>query len=249
MKPVQKSSHERRGLLAFALLALAAASSIAPSASAGVITYETPAGSTTSGGAVDASATFTTSAGMLTITLENLLANPTDVAQLISDLSFTLSSDVTGSSSLSSSSAAEVDVASDGSFATGSVVTTGWALSAPSPPDELLLNVLGTPIGPAHLIIGPPDAGGTYSDANGSIAGNPPHNPFLLTSASFTISNATITDSTTVTAATFSFGTTEGIDVVGTPKVPPSQIPEPGTLALLGLGLASLAHRRSQRQR
>ena len=35
--------------------------------------------------------------------------------------------------------------------------------------------------GPDYTLIGPPGPDGTYSNANGSIAGNPAHNPFLTT--------------------------------------------------------------------
>ena len=78
-----------------------------------------------------------------------------------------------------------------------------------------------------------------YSNANGSIAGNGPHNRFLNQSALFVISLAGITDSTLITSATFSFGTTDGALLV--PSVP-STVPIPGALPLfasrlVGLGL------------
>ena len=205
------------------------------SANANTITFATPGGATTSGGAVDASATFSTGAGTLSIKLVDLEANPTDVAQLISDLSFTLSSGQT-SGNLTSSSGRQRTVAGNGSFAAGALpVDTGWALTG------LHLDVLGTPIGPAHLIIGPPDASNKYSNANGSIAGNGPHNPFLVGDVTFTISIPTLTAQDNVTSATFSFGTTAGQNLV--PGVPQTTntIPDGGTtVLLLGAGLSVL---------
>jgi hypothetical protein len=61
-----------------------------------------------------------------------------------------------------------------------------------------------------------------------SIAGNAPHNPFLNQTATFMLDAPGVTDSTTVTSAIFSFGTTAGNDVPGTKTVP-----EPSSLTLL----------------
>src|SRR5215472_9023400 len=92
-------------------------------------TFMTPTGSTTGGQPVDASAVFTTGSGTVTITLNNLEANPTSVVQNLSDLSFTLSNGAT-SGTLASSSGMEVTVNGDGTFSTGATVSpTAWKLS------------------------------------------------------------------------------------------------------------------------
>jgi hypothetical protein len=225
----------------FVALAFAAALQ----ASATVITFVTPTGATTGGGPVNASATFTTGAGTLFISLTDLQANPTDVAQLISDLDFTLSGGQT-TGTLSSSSGTQINVAGNGTFALGSTGSTGWGLNN-NVAGGLQLDALGF-IGPAGLIIGPPGAGGTYSNANGSIAGNGPHNPFLNQTATFSLLIAGLNADSIITSATFSFGTVPGINVPGIPQLPGGKIPEPASIALLGIGLLAFgASRRSRK--
>jgi hypothetical protein len=199
------------------------------------ITYVTPTGATTSGGPVNASATFTTGTNSISVSLSNLQANISDVAQALSDLFFTYSGSNLSGQTLTSSSSQEITVASNGTFSLGPTVSTGWALSSPAS-NTLLLNDLGA-AGPTHLILGPPGGGGTYSNANGSIAGNPAHNPFLNQTAMFVISLLGITPSTTITSATFSFGTTAGINVSGVP----SAVPLPGALSLFATALVGIA--------
>jgi hypothetical protein len=221
-------------IAAGALAWLAVGSGIVP-AHAGSIEYFTPSGSTTGGQPVDASASFTTSTGILSITLTNLEANPTSVVQALSDLQFTLGNggSLTGAS-LFTSVGQEITVNSNGTFTLGSAVATGWVPTLGGTSGAL--DVLGAGgAGPKHLIIGPPGAANTYSNANGSIAGNAPHNPFLNDFATFTIIGTGITADTTITSATFSFGTTEGANLV-----PGVAVPEPGSLALCAMGATSI---------
>jgi len=194
--------------------------------------FVTPAGSTTGGQPVDAQATFTFGTNSLHIVLTNLEANPKSVIQALSDLAFTIGT-AASSSSLSGSSGTERTIAGNGTFTDGSTVAAGWVFSGGG--TTFLLDVLAGPghAGPAHLVIGPPGPGGTYSNANGSIAGNGPHNPFLGESATFDLSLLGVDANTTITGVTFSFGTTEGNLVPGTPLQ--EEAPEPGSLALLGL--------------
>jgi hypothetical protein len=157
---------------------------------AGSFTFVTPTGSSTGGGPVLAEADFTTNAGSMSITLRNLQPNITDVAQALSDLIFTLSgaAPLTGSTE-TASSGQEITIAGNGTFTLGATVPAGWPYSSTATVGTL--NVLaGGGAGPAHLIVGPPDGGNVYTAANGSIAGNGPHNPFLNQSASFTITGA-----------------------------------------------------------
>ena len=217
----------------------ALACGVALQASADTVTFSTPTGATTSGGAVDASAMFVTGPGTITITLNDLLANPGNVAQLVSDLNFTLSNGA-ATGTLSSSSATQISIS--GHHGTiGSTGETGWVLNGVS--GGLQLDALGAPTTPSEHINGP----GPYSNANGSIDGNKPHNPFLDGTAQFTIDVAGVTAATTVTGAVFSFGTTPGIDVTGTSST--TSVPEPATLGLLALGLLGAGGMRMRRRK
>jgi hypothetical protein len=215
--------------LAMAGVALMTLAFTTPAAQASVFTFKTPSGATDQAGdPVSAEADFTLNNGTLTITLKDLLANPKDAGQLLSDLFYTVNSGSPGTT-LSSSSGQEISVDKNGNATTGSTVAAGWAFSTSGTTG--LLNVLaGGAAGPAHLIIGPPGPGGVYTNANGSIAGNKPHNPFLNQSATFTITGVT---GTSITGVTFSFGTQSGDNVTG---VPSTVVPEPSTMALAGLG-------------
>jgi hypothetical protein len=190
---------------------------------------------------VNAEADLTTSAGSISITLKDLQANPTDVGQLLSDLSFAVGNggSLTGSSQTGASSQ-ELTVKGGGTFNIGANLTTvaevGWVYTTSSSTAGKL-DVLQGPghAGPAHLITGPPGRP-TYANAKGSIAGNGPHNPFLNQSATFTITAPKVSADTTITGVVFSFSTTEDSVLIPGVMVP---VPEPSSLllGLVGLGV------------
>lgn len=237
-------------VLASGLALLVAQTALPMQATAAIVEYTTPAGTLVGGQPVDAKATFVTGAGSLSITLENLKDNPTSVIQALSDLAFALSGHET-TGTLSSSSGLERTVNSNKTYTDGAVGSTGWALQnaydflPAAGADGLRVHVLGTLIGPAHLVVGGPDgASNKYDNANGSIKGNPGHNPFLAGAITFTLAIPGVTADATVTDALFSFGTSEGNNVPGCRKgdcvVPPIEVATPGALALLGTGLAAV---------
>jgi len=127
---------------------------VALGANANIITVSTPSGPTEQGGLpVDASATFITGANTVTVTLTDLLANPTSAAQLISDISFGLTGGQT-SGTLVSSVGTDRTVNGNGTFLDGATgPRTGWQI------DTGLLTALGGGQ-PGQLIIGPPDGSG-----------------------------------------------------------------------------------------
>jgi hypothetical protein len=216
------------------LASLAASLLLAPAAEASISTYDIAAGTTVGGQPVSATVTFTTSTDDIKISLTNLQNNPTSVIQNLSDLAFTLDTGQTGGSLLTSF-ALERTVNGDGTFTDGSTVSTGWQLETSG--SGLRLHVLGTPIGPAHTLIGDSGAGNLYSNAGGSIAGNSSHNPFITGTATFDLQVLGVTTLSLVNSATFSFGTTEGNNVPGIR----SRVPEPSTLLLLVSGLSIVA--------
>jgi len=228
-----------RGLGVMVAVLFGAGLLFAPGAESSTSTYITPSGSTAGGQPVSATATFVTSNDDIKITLTNLQSNPTSVVQNLSDLTFTLSTGQT-SGTLLSSSGLERTVNANGTFSNGGTVATGWLLEA-----GLHLNDLaGGGAGPAHTLIGGPDGSSVYSNANNSIAGNVPHNPFLAGTISFDIQVIGVTAATLVNGVIFSFGTTPGVEVTGTPRVP-----EPATALLLGSGLLIVGALRWRRRR
>ena len=209
--------------------------SVSGTALAASFSFSTPADATdTAGEPVSASASFVTGTDSLTITLTNLEANQKSAGQLLSDLFFTLNN-VTSGGTLSSSNANTIFVASDGSTSPGPQNTsTGWVFSVSGGVFHLD-GLNGADNVPAYLIIGPPDGSGNYSNANSSIAGNGPHNPFVDQTAAFVLSISGINSDTIVTGATFSFGTTPGDNVPG------GGVPDSGsTVMLLGTALGSV---------
>ena len=220
---------------------LVTALTISGIASGTTITFVTPSGSATSDGSVNASAVFVTGPGTLTITLSDLLASPTSVGELLSNVQFALSSSLNGSASMSSS-ATERTINPDQSFTEGSTVSTGWALQASGGGGIMICMICpnhGTPAStspPSHLIIG----AGPYTNANGSITGNGPHNPFLDETATFTISDSAITSATVASGVVFGFGTQFGSEVTGQVAGSASAVPESRTMLLIGTGLILL---------
>jgi len=221
---------------------------LAGSAGANTITFFTPAGATDTpgGNPVDASATFTTSGNTVMITLTDLLNNPKEAGQLISDISFHLTSGQTVATiNPLSGTTTWRTVNSDGTFTDSTTPPPGshnWAVDF-SPPDPTTIHIsalLGGAVGPAGLIIGGPGAGSLYSNANGSIAGSPSHNPFLLGPVTFTLNVPGVNVDSSINSMSFSFGTTIGDNIPGIP--PQRGVPDGGTtVMLLGAALSGLA--------
>ena len=233
MQNVLRSFCARSGL---AMAGVAGLFGVAGVAGANTIDLSTPVGSLDAAGEpVLASAEVVTGADSVIVRLQNWTANPKSVGQNISDFGFQLSDGTTAT--LTGSAGTERTVIDDGTFTDGSTVSTGWQLD-PTTTGLIHLNVLGTPEAPQHTIIGQPDAGGVYSNANSSIAKTGgPHNPFLTGLVTFELTVPGVSKDTTLSHPFFSFGTTPGDNVAAVP-LPSSALGGAAVLGLAALGAA-----------
>jgi hypothetical protein len=196
-------------------------------APAGTITGSAGSGFT----AVAATANFTFGDGTLSLILSNdIAANDfRSAGQALSDFSFTLSNGTTLGGSLDNITGQTVNIAFPGGAVTDSgipVTSTDWELSATNGSTFLLTALI---MSQPDFMIAP--AGTVFPNVNSSVDN---FNPYLLTGpVTFSISGDFTAD-TTISSATFSFGTAPETFVPGT-------VPDSGTTALLlGAGLSGL---------
>ena len=212
---------------------------------------------TGSDGALGASAVFTTNTNSLTVMLSNTLATSVirSAGQTVSDLSFTLSNAPGTLLGVPTATGQLANIGAGGTVTNVMGSPVRWlGQGAPPPGGQGSFSIVGNTITLEALGGGQPSqlllpAGGPYTNANASITGGQ-FSPFVVGPIAFTLALSGVTANTTITAATFSFGTGPDtlISVVpgGTPVV--TAVPLPGTLPLFATGLLGLWALRRKRK-
>jgi hypothetical protein len=216
------------------LVAMGCALGLQPAAAATVTFLGTGSGSD---GALSASADFTTSAGSLSVTLTNLLSASTIISagQTVSDLSFTLSN-LPGILGATSATGQLSNVGAGGTVTNVSGSPTRWLGAG----GQGNFSIVGSTITLEAIGGGQPDqlilpAGTAYPAANSSLT-DLMFSPFVNGSATFTLALTGVSATTTITDATFSFGTQPDTFITGVPTA----FPLPASLPLFASGLLGL---------
>ena len=240
ISPEEETVKMKKGLCGLVAGVGLYASAIYP-AGAAAITYTANGSLPGGGGALAAEADFTTSAGLLSITITNLLsaAKIGNVGQAVSDLSFTLSNGP-GSLGATTASGQLANIGAGGTVTNVSGSPLRWLGEGPPPPGgQGTFSITGNTITLEALGGGQPSelllpSGTSFANGNASITGGQ-FSPFVVGPETFTLALSGVTALTTITAASFSFGTGPDATLPGVSGTP-VQVPGP----VAGAGLPGL---------
>jgi hypothetical protein len=194
-------------------------------------------GATLTSGGLSGSYNYTTGAGTLSLTLTNLVTNPTSTAQLLSDVSFSLSSGSLGSGSITGTGNLVTCTDNTSNCVSSAGPANPWFFGANNSGvgtgDSLLTALQGNT---RSLIIGTTDPGYCLQPGGSlghkcpdGIGGNI-NQPYFQNSATFSFTGLTgVTSATTLQHVALSFGTG-----------PETVVPIPAALWLFGSGLVGL---------
>jgi hypothetical protein len=193
-------------------------------------------------------AIITTSAGEVDVELENFLANPTGDVQLISGITFTLSSADPGSATLTqpgTGSLITLDKKTGVSTHDTTDTLNQWLLTTPTGTTTTTLDLTAIGSGsPTDIVIGPPGSGnlasGLYPNANASISS---HNPLVYETLQYQIHLANVVTGTTVSNVIFNVGTI--VNSINSTQVQ-NVVPEPSSFLfmLLAIPVGVYVHRK-----
>src|SRR5438445_2685983 len=163
-------------------------------------------------GPLSASAAFTTSSGLLSVTITNTLAASLirSAGQTVSDLSFTLSN-TPGTLGATTATGQLANIGANGSVTDVSGSPLRWLGQGPPPPGgqgtfSIVGNLTMEALGggqPSQLLL---PSSTSFTNANSSITGGQ-FNPFVVGPETFTLHLSGVTAATTISSSTFSFGT------------------------------------------
>jgi hypothetical protein len=228
----------------FSVVTVAAMVSLAAFQSRSQITFSTASGASVSGGAVDAQATFNLSGDVLTIELVNLQQFDANAGQLISGLTFNVSSG-TGADLNSALGYIATSISGSGSYSPSSSQQnlSQWAASTSGSGSSFNVDLTALSGGkPNDLIIGPDSAdgfsgAGTY-DVNSSVI---QHLPVVLGTATFTVTVGGLSSLKQISDVQFNFGTSGGEGTADATPNTPAPVPEPVTVISAALLLVPLS--------